>query len=79
MKVNPNTVQKSLVELENEKLIYTESTNGKFVTSDEKLIEKVKDKLAKEKINNYIKNMNNIKIIITTHTITITSAILISY
>lgn len=62
MKVNPNTVQKSLVELENEKLIYTESTNGKFVTSDEKLIEKVKDKLAKEKINNYIKNMNNIGI-----------------
>ena len=54
MKVNPNTVQKSLVELENEKLIYTESTNGKFVTSDEKLIEKEKDKLAKEKINNYM-------------------------
>ena len=30
MKVNPNTMQKALVELENEKLIYTERTNGKY-------------------------------------------------
>lgn len=29
-KVNPNTMQKALVELENEKLIYTERTNGKI-------------------------------------------------
>ena len=29
MKVNPNTMQKALAELENEQLIYTERTNGK--------------------------------------------------
>ena len=40
-RVNPNTMQKALVELENEGLIYTERTNGKFVTNDEKLIEKL--------------------------------------
>ena len=39
MKVNPNTMQKALNELENQKLIYTERTNGKFVTEDEELIE----------------------------------------
>ena len=62
MKVNPNTMQKALVELEDEKLIYTERTNGKYVTEDKKLIEKVKNELAKEKVENYIKSMNLIGI-----------------
>ena len=39
-KVNPNTMQKALTELEELKLIYTERTNGKFVTNDQKLIDK---------------------------------------
>ena len=43
MKVNPNTMQKALAELENEQLIYTERTNGKYVTEDEELIEKIKE------------------------------------
>ena len=38
-KVNPNTMQKALAELESLELIYTERTNGKYVTKDEKLIE----------------------------------------
>ena len=62
MKVNPNTMQKALVELENEKLIYTERTNGKYVTEDENLIGKVKKELAKEKVNNYLNSMNDIGI-----------------
>ena len=62
MKVNPNTMQKALVELENEKLIYTKRTNGKYVTEDEELIEKVKKELAQEKVNNYLNSMNNIGI-----------------
>ena len=33
-KVNPNTMQKALAELEETGLIYTERTNGKFVTTD---------------------------------------------
>ncbi len=37
-KVNPNTMQKALGELEELGLIYTERTNGKFVTEDETLI-----------------------------------------
>lgn len=62
LKVNPNTVQKALVELENEKLIYTERTNGKYVTEDEKLIEKTKKQLAQEIIDNYLNSMQNIGI-----------------
>ena len=62
MKVNPNTMQKALVELENEKLIYTERTNGKYVTEDEKKLEKIKKQLAKEKVNNYLNSMKSIGI-----------------
>lgn len=61
-KVNPNTMQKALVELEDEKLIYTERTNGKFVTEDEKLIENIKKELAKEKVNTYLNSMKDIGI-----------------
>ena len=46
-KVNPNTMQKALVELETLSLIYTERTNGKFVTTDKKLINKYKEIIKK--------------------------------
>lgn len=59
-KVNPNTMQKALAELEEEKLIYTERTNGKFVTEDVKLIKKVRDNLAKEKASEFFSNMEKI-------------------
>ncbi len=62
VKVNPNTMQKALAELENQKLVYTERTNGKFVTNDFKLIEKVKRELASEKIKDYLKSMEDIGI-----------------
>ena len=61
-RVNPNTMQKALAELESEELIYTERTNGKFVTENKVLIEKIKKELAEEKVNNYIKDMKNIGI-----------------
>lgn len=61
-KVNPNTLQKALVELENDKLIYTERTNGKFVTKDKNLIEKNREYLAKEKVKNYLSDMSSIGI-----------------
>ena len=60
--VNPNTMQKALVELESEKLIYTERTNGKYVTNDSKVINKAKEKLAKEKVKEYLSSMNSIGI-----------------
>lgn len=59
-KVNPNTMQKALVELEKLNLIYTERTNGKFVTNDKKLIEKYKQKYANEISNKYFISMESI-------------------
>lgn len=60
MKVNPNTMQKALTELENLKLIYTERTNGKFVTENKKLIEKYKKEYAEELSLAYYQSMKDI-------------------
>ena len=62
IKVNPNTVQKALGELEVSGLIYTERTNGKFVTKDQVLIEKIKKQLAKEKVEKYFSDMEKLVI-----------------
>jgi len=56
-KVNPNTMQKSLQELENLKLIYTERTNGKYVTTDEELISEYRDDYANELSKKYFTSM----------------------
>ena len=60
LKVNPNTVQKAFAELEDIGLIFTERTNGKFVTEDNSLIEKYKQEYADKVTQNYIKTMEKI-------------------
>lgn len=61
-KANPNTVQRALVKLEEEGLIYTESTNGKFVTNDEKKFNDIKDNIIKCKVSTLISDMENLGI-----------------
>ena len=61
-RVNPNTMQKALLELEDKGLIYTERTNGKFVTENKELIEKLKKELAKEKVKMYVTDMKKLGI-----------------
>lgn len=62
IKVNPNTVQKALVEIESQNLIYTERTNGKFVTENKDLIEDIKKELAKQKVHQYFQDMQKLGI-----------------
>ena len=59
-RVNPNTMQKALGELESMELIYTERTNGKYVTKDTKLIEKLKDEYAMTLAKSYFQGMKRI-------------------
>ena len=59
-KVNPNTMQKALAELEELKLIYTERTNGKYITNDEELINKYKEEYAIYITNKYFSSMESI-------------------
>jgi len=60
LEVNPNTVQKALGELEAIGLIYTERTNGKFVTKDKKKIEKLKQQAIQDRINKFFDSMQRI-------------------
>ena len=41
--VNPNTMQRALAELEDEHLIYTERTTGKFVTTDFDVVNRIRE------------------------------------
>ncbi len=41
-KVNPNTMQRALVALEQEGLLYSANTVGRFVTSDQQVLEKMR-------------------------------------
>lgn len=59
-KVNPNTMQKALQELESLKLIYTERTTGKYITTDKRIIENLKNEYAKNLTNKYFENMTAI-------------------
>ena len=60
MKVNPNTMQKAMQELENEKLLFTERTNGRFVTADKHLIRKYREKYARDKPIRYLEYMRQL-------------------
>lgn len=57
LKVNPNTIQRALNELEDIKLIYTERTNGKYITMDKDIINKYRNDLIEEMTNLYLKDM----------------------
>lgn len=58
--VNPNTMQKALAELERTSLIYTQRTAGRFVTEDAALIRDCRRRLAMEKIEDFMKAMQEL-------------------
>ena len=55
MSVNPNTVQKSFSFLEQQGLMYTERTSGRYITSNEDAIRTLK----KELLNSYVSDFLN--------------------
>lgn len=58
--VNPNTVLRALNLLESKGLIFTERTNGKFVTGDSEIIEKVTDKTVNNMVDNFLISMQDL-------------------
>lgn len=59
-KVNPNTMQKALSELEREELVYTERTAGRFITRDQVLINRVKNEMAQILIADFTEKMRSL-------------------
>ncbi len=64
-RVNPNTVQKALGELEREQLIFAKSTSGNFVTNDLELIMQKREEYAKNLTRNYERKMHEVNAEIT--------------
>ncbi|KUO49553.1 MAG: GntR family transcriptional regulator [Desulfitibacter sp. BRH_c19] len=55
--VNPNTMQRALVKLEEDGLIITHRTSGRSITEDAHMVEMAKAKLAKEQILEFLEKM----------------------
>lgn len=58
--VNPNTMQRALSELEQEGMVFSKRTSGRFVTEDEKLIKQKRHELATEELQSFVQNMHHI-------------------
>jgi GntR family transcriptional regulator len=58
--VNPNTMQRALAKLEEDGLLYTNRTSGRFVTEDVDMVHQVKNKLAQEQVQEFLKKMTDL-------------------
>lgn len=58
--VNPNTMQRALVKLEEDGLLYAQRTSGRYVTEETERIMEVKRALAEELIQQFVENMNRL-------------------
>jgi GntR family transcriptional regulator len=55
--VNPNTLQKAMSELERSGLVESHRTSGRFVTTDEEKIRRLKESLVKQEIQTLLKKL----------------------
>lgn len=60
MRVNPNTIQRALNELEKDGFIYTKRTLGKFIVEDENVLKALKSTIAHEKIDSFVGSMQEL-------------------
>ncbi|WP_104372517.1 GntR family transcriptional regulator [Desulfocucumis palustris] len=58
--VNPNTMQKALVKLEEDGLIITHRTSGRSITEDAHMLEVAKNRLAQEQISEFLGKMQKL-------------------
>ena len=59
-KVNPNTMQKALSELEKLGLVRTERTSGRFITDDSGKIAAMRKELAESEIGSFLEKMKTL-------------------
>lgn len=55
--VNPNTVQHAFTELENQGIIYSRGTLGRFVTQDTETIEACRQEMAQQQVRQFLKDI----------------------
>ena len=59
-KVNPNTMQRALQELEKDELVFSKRTSGRFITEDKNMIDELKASFAKKQIMDFYEKMKSI-------------------
>lgn len=58
--VNPNTMQRAMAELENNGLLYTMRSAGRYITENAELIKQVKNELAEKEISDFLQSMERL-------------------
>ena len=58
--VNPNTMQRALVYMEEKGLVSAQRNTGRFVTQDEALIAQTRDRLAQEELDVFCEKMRQL-------------------
>lgn len=58
--VNPNTMQRAFSELEREGLVYTQRTNGRFITEDIVMVNQLKEQMALDAISQFLNTMQQL-------------------
>lgn len=61
-KVNPNTIQKVLIDLNERKIIYSKKGVGNFITDNEQVLFQTNDRLIEKEIRNFIKRCYELNI-----------------
>ena len=60
--VNPNTVQRAFTELENQGIIYSRGTLGRFVTQNTQTIEACRLEMAQQQVQQFLKDIGQLSI-----------------
>ena len=58
--VNPNTMQRAFQELEREGLVFSQRSNGRFVTEDMEVIMEAKKAMAQTYIRSFVESMEQL-------------------
>ncbi|WP_194611815.1 GntR family transcriptional regulator [Clostridium vitabionis] len=58
--VNPNTMQRALTQLEQEGLLHTQRTRGRFVTDEEEVMRETRQQLSREYIAELYKHLREL-------------------
>jgi GntR family transcriptional regulator len=62
MKVNPNTAQRAYKEMEEQGLIYTEKNHPSKITTDKKILGKVREELLVEAVDMFVTSVRSINV-----------------
>ena len=58
--VNPNTMQRALAKLEDDGLLFSRRTAGRFVTEDETRVMEVKNRLVRDHTRDFLDKMRRL-------------------